>query len=908
MATQRSLRLAASAAGVIGLAVVGVFIGRSLADEPSGEAAQQQPAVTAPPADRSDAGDVDAAREGETRLVPVLRAVHVGGGDDIGRLLLESDAPEPGEPLAETSGAWTPDFAGAIAISSSAADDAPPPAGDGPVGDEPAGDGSSGDGSDRADEDAGPGTEGPTSSDAPEGTDEDTGGESTETDYWLFPLESGGWPWRFGWFHIDPCAGASPGEPTPEGCPDGNPATFGGTYREPPDAFVFFAAGHHTEPAVPEQRTCAADTATPGEGEAAMTLFTWTPIAEASLRYRPYGSTEAWTELGTVRSSDDDTAWWEEQFETRPFEIDWATLPICFVAPQHESMAYEVEATGTDVFGQSVRSNTVGIVSPATLDRRPPMTARIIGRSSVGVVDAWSVESGRVQFSTRAVDASEADPACERATRVPSDQVIVVPNDRVIPVGVYDPAYNRKHQLYVPIPPGGRVVVCAEVFPDDNPLTPVATDRLLLVAPTQQRPRIVLQGIRRLGSQTLPEGVIIQAGAIDSEGLADPCGRFYRTPEVPAGTTLSVEQTLYECALHPLPVDSSGRGHIPIRVTRMAGSRAITEEVVVPISLDDCSTSACDRPREWYELPIPSADGKLCGSGFGDPSCDGPDPDGIAVLRVEYPVIASDTDRYGAAHLLDQIDGTTAEGNLRTAGWESTIEPSGDDLRPFVRVRFFADRPVQVQLRSSSVDDDGCSQVEEVASEDHATAFELVFAAQCAGSAFVVDGTATEPDGTVHDIRGTRGFVVPPVKNVARVQVDLLGGDDVPELGYIYRFGVELDGQSPTAYWWDWTPRRRGTADACMALNGTTARSRGYPPEIYLFGAELDVTVKIHVTTTGSDDCSGDGRTGLGEIEMSGSFTFEQLQSGEPLVLESSPDSPLQMRLTLTTERDRWRS
>lgn len=900
MTTTRSRRLVVGIAASIGLAVVGVFLGRAIADPSSDRSAE--PAAAATHADAQGAAPTGAAptadgtADSTTRPLPVLRPVHVGGGEDVGRMLLERGEPEPGVPQAATVGEPTPDIAGAVATSLAGADDdTPTPGVPAPAPDDTTG-------PDTTD----PDTTGPDATGDPSSGD---GAESTAVDFALFSLESGEWPWLFGLFRIDPCAGASPGDPTPEGCPDGGGATVIGTLRETPPPFAFFAAGHLTTSpeSAPERRTCAADSAAPGEGQAAMTLFTRTPLAEAALRYRPYGSTEAWTDLGTVRSSDDDTAWWLEQFERRAYEIEWATMPICFVAPQHASMAYEIEATGTDVFGQAVRSNTVGIVAPVTPDRRPPATARIIGRSSVGIVDARSVEAGKVQFRTRAVEASEDDLSCAGALPVASEQVVVVPNDRIIPVGVYDPAYTRKHQLQVPIPPGGRVVVCADVFPDDNPLTPLATDRLLLVAPTQQRPRIVLQGIRRLGSATLPEGVFIRAGAVNSDGRADPCGGSYSTPTIPPGGPLSVEQTLYECVLHPLPVDSSGRGHIPLTVTRVVGSRRLTEEVVIPIALDDCSSTACDRPREWYELPIPSADSRLCGSGFGAPSCDGPDPDGIAVLRVEYPVIHSDTDRYGAAHLLDQIDAATATGNLRTAGWDVTVEPTGDELRPLARTRFFTDRPVQVHLRARPFDDDRCSQPEEVVTDGHATAFEIVFSAQCAGAAVLVEGTATEPDGTVHEIARVGAIVLPPLKNVARVQVDLLGGEGLPELGYIHRFDVELDGQKPTAYWYDWSAYRRGTADACMGLADTTARSRGYPPEIYLFGAELDVRVKLHVTTTGTGDCSGDARSGLGEIEMRGSFTYEQLQSGEPLVLESPPDAPLRMRLTLTTERDRWR-
>src|SRR5690606_11856230 len=103
-------------------------------------------------------------------------------------------------------------------------------------------------------------------------------------------------------------------------------------------------------------------------------------------------------------------------------------LPICFLAPQHASMAYEIEATGTDVFGQEVRSNGAGIVSPATLETRPPATARIVGRSSVAFVDARSVEAGHVRFRTRAVDPSEENPTCEGATVVPTEDILVASN------------------------------------------------------------------------------------------------------------------------------------------------------------------------------------------------------------------------------------------------------------------------------------------------------------------------------------------------------------------------------------------------------------------------------------------------------------------------------------------------
>jgi hypothetical protein len=904
MSSRRLILMVGATVGCAVFAVGGVLLGRALRGEEAADATAPRAATVASTDDGviepTDGAAVTVAdlRGEPDQLLPVLAPVHIGGDEELGDALLRSvDAPA-GTPQVETAG---PDAGmridGAVPVYDRAATE-PPPA--------------------TTDEDASTTTLADTTTTTVAAADEATDGAAAAPEGgaprppWTFILErDSGWITRLGPIRIDPCAGATPGGATPEGCPEGVAATFGGTITTPPAPFAFFGNGYYTTAAIPDTQTCAADTPPAPAGQAEMTLFTRTPIAEVQLRYRPYGSDALWTDLPAVASPEAHTTWWQEQHRTRDYAIDWATLPICFTTPRDATIAYEIEAAGTDVFGQAVRSNGVGIVSPETRVVRPPTTAQITGLQSLATVKAYADEDGVVRFRSRTVPEDEADPACTGAAPIDEDEVSVVPGSLPVPATIYDPAFTRMHVARVPIPPGGRVVVCADVYPDDNPLTPLATDRLLLVAPTQQRPRLVLQGIRRVGSATLPSGVVLQAGSVGDTGSLDPCGLWYTIPEMPPGEPLTVEQTVYECVDVPLPLDATGRGEIPVTVFRRVGSGASSElreeTVLIPIALDDCRASSCERPREWYELPIPAEGGRLCGTGFGSDGCgEDADIDGIAVLRLEYPVVEQGTERTGEVLLLDQVDRTTTSGRTGISTVDVSFEYSGDDLHPLTRVRFFANRPVQVRLTTIPFDDDGCSVSQSLDSPGAQTEFEFTFTTLCAGGAFRFEGTLTEPDGTVHVPTLGYGYAAAPLVNNPRVQLDLLGGPGLPELGYIYDFDITLDGQTPTPYWFDWTTTRRGSREACMGLAGSTARTREYAPNVILHGAELDVVVRMNITTTGNGDCSGRSSSGLGVIEMTGSFTWEQLQSGVPLVLETAADAPLRMRLTMTTDRERW--
>jgi hypothetical protein len=714
---------------------------------------------------------------------------------------------------------------------------------------------------------------------------------------------------------VDPCAGIEPGTPTPEDCPEGYPATFDFALRTPPPPLLSFGRGHYLTAAFPNGRACPADTPAPDAGQAAVTLFSRTPLASAEIRYRRYGSSDEWQTLAVPPTSDDHVAWWMERFETIEYALEWGTLPICVNVPRDPAFAYELDSSGVDIFDQVVDGYS-GIIPLDDPTERPPTRGEVVGLSSQAVVTAYSVDGGMATMRSRAVTGPEDDLSCGRGEEVEVQRAAPsVP----APVGIYDPDYRQPWVGRIPVPPGGQLVVCTDIFPTDNRLRPLATDRLLLSAPTQERPRIVLQGIRRLGDATIQPGLVIAAGFDD-----DRCAGFHRTTEpIPPGRAQSVEQTIWECATTPLPVDRSGAVDVPVRVTRRVGAGASAqtreEELAIPIRLQPCfDPGGCDRPREWYEIPIPTADSRLCGSGFGSGGCGELEPDGIAVIRVDYPVIAGSSDptapSRGTATLLDQVDATVADGfRFSIEAVDFSPSPAGDPLDHDARLRLITDRPVRLEMSPvgwmppGEEVPPGCGDPTPVQGGELADTFVLEMTGFCAGVGYRFPFRASDEAGNVYEIDPFEAFWTPTVGAPMEVRVDLLGGPDTPNYGFIYRFGVSLDGQNPTAYWWDWTGSR-GAAEGCLGLSGTTARSRGARPQvIYLRPTELTVQVRMTITTTGDTDCSGRSQTGLGELTFDGTFTREQLFSDEPLVLETGPDVPVPMRVTVTRVGD-WRA
>ena len=123
---------------------------------------------------------------------------------------------------------------------------------------------------------------------------------------------------------------------------------------------------------------------------------------------------------------------------------------------------------------------------------------------------------------------------------------------------------------------------------------------------------------------------------------------------------------------------------------------------------------------------------------------------------------------------------------------------------------------------------------------------------------------------------------------------------DLPQFGWIYDFEMLLDGQSPTTYgWYNWTGSR-GSGASCISLDNGVAQTYGADPRIEVRGGELNVRLRFLITTVGETDCPTTAASGAGPIELTGSFSASQIAAGEPLVLRTSPDAALQIRVTLT--------
>lgn len=907
----KPLTITVACASFVATTLAGVGLSRSLSDGGDASATPATPAealfdadgkvLPPPPADTPD-GEFTAAdfEPPPDQLVPVLEPAAIGYDDAVGDTLLEQLPPGAVPAGLGDHGAAPASYAGAVAIST----DAPERGVEADADDDSTPEVTAGGDPDDASSESGGGAE------ATDETGDSDDPDEEVSDLWWFD----GWagrllplpPLRF-----DPCAGLTPGTPVPDDCPEGYPAAFGGMIETPPPPFAFFARGHYLEDPTGVRFTCPADTPPPADGEIAMTLFTRTPLSEMTARVRPYGTDGAWVDVPMPASSPEQIAWWNERYDTLEYDIEWATMPICFNMPRNPSIAYSIDGSGTDTFGQPVDANDGGVVGLDDPQQRPPTTATVTGLSSVATVTTRSVPGGMVQFRSRVVTGPDDDLQCGRAE--PVDATIATATSPVNPVGVYDPDYNKAHIVRIPIPPGAQLVVCAEVFPTTNPLRPTATDRLLLAAPTQERPRIVLQGIRRLGDATL-ERVTISAGFDATGGDYDRCiSSGYNNPDpLAAHRSYSIEQTLWECADAALPVDAAGAVDVPVQVTKIVGGEWMTEEAAIPIRLQSCLDPAgCGRPREWYEIPIPSGSRTLCGTGFGECDPDA-DLDGIAVIRVDYPVVAAaevDPARpsWGAVTLLDQVDATPASGTPRVQVTDVQILPAAvDTLLRTARLDIVADRPVHITVSVPEELDAACSTPAPIEPEGFASEFSLEMSGLCAGSAYSVRIHAVDEAGNEFDFERGSWFSVPSIAAHLTAELEFLGGDGVPGFGYIYQLGISVEGQTPTAYWFDVDGPQGATGRSCYALAGTTARSRGYWEPTSVTPGTLDVRVRVNITTTGNADCSGRPSTGLGEITLEGSFEPDTYLDERVLVLETEPGATLPMRLTLTRDGP-WR-
>ena len=154
--------------------------------------------------------------------------------------------------------------------------------------------------------------------------------------------------------------------------------------------------------------------------------------------------------------------------------------------------------------------------------------------------------------------------------------------------------------------------------------------------------------------------------------------------------------------------------------------------------------------------------------------------------------------------------------------------------------------------------------------------------------------SVTDIDGARHQLNlGTTRVVA--TSNDLGARVEFLGGD-VAGYGWVHQFSTAVEGAWP--YSTSWSATSIPGQERCRALDLTTADLR--MPEATITGSTIDVWVRISITSVGASACPLNAQGAPGVIEMSGSFTLDQLFSGAPLVLTTPADAELQMRITLT--------
>ncbi len=706
---------------------------------------------------------------------------------------------------------------------------------------------------------------------------------------------------------VDPCAGVRPGDPVPEECPPGTGATLLGI-GSPPDPFLFWGRGHYLEPAGTDL-VCPSDTAPPAPpSTVAMTLYSWTPLGEAEVSIRPYGSSVAWQPVTTTETSTAHRDAWNAEFAVREFDTSWGIVPHCLVVERDPEVSYEIRAVGTDMFGRAVES-MVGLIAADSPDLRPPSGGIVLPSGPIARAHAWTVADGVVRFTHQVVDPADTDePTCP-ATRG-DDNIGASVLGRPVPVGLYDPDYTRRFQVDVPMPVAGAVVVCAYIYETDNTVrNPIHVDTMLFQAPAGERPRLVVQGIRRFGDETIERLTILGGDYLHGGGVFDPCGSLAQLRDVPPGDTVRVEETIYECGDNDLlRTDADGRMTVPVTLARYWGRDFETVELAVQIDVADCLTEPCgDRPRQWYEIPIPTRNRRLCGTVFGSGGCDpSAGAAGIAVLRLEYNRVGTGGPRDGTVTLIDQRDYTerTPYDELVVANMDLEVLSGTDPFVRSARVSFDTDRPIRGGVRVDTLptrNPSDCLEGEPTTppSEEFRDRFEIEVSGLCAGHTYGFGVYGVDEDGTEWEIDVSRlpWLRIPSPTNKLTATVELLGGP--ARLGYLYRLGVQVENQDLTAYWLELDAPERGTNPSCVALDGTTARSRGFWPPTSYGPPELTVTLYAHVTTTGDDDCSSRAGTGIEPIELTGTFTVDEFRTGDPLIVETPADSPLQIRATI---------
>lgn len=904
MSRRSVTRTAASLGVAVASLAVGIVGARAIqsTDDSSADtaAAAQGTPVLADPADAAATVDALAASSLD-ELIPVLQPVAVGmdpsiaetllfppddgaGTDEDGNVAIPSGMAEPGEPA--VGGAIPPpegiDASGAPTDPTPISDDDATPPG------------------------TGGGAETPTLGDPP-----------LQPTPFYFAADGSLFPFPFQF--IDPCAGATPRPPEmlpPPYCPEGVGGTVTGEEAAAPvDAWV--SIPHSLDRADrPDVVGCPAGTRPAGAGEQAAAVVSSGPIAEATMYWRPRGSTGEWSSqsMDPAALAAQGTIW-DARVAAGTITADSLGLIVhCLTFARDLNRPYEAYATGTDGNGRPFTTNVVTLPD-LTPEGRPPSTVTINSRLNQATVTAWTTVEGSVDLQWYPLAAGEEPPAdnCESRLEFP---ITLRSTGGPLPEGVWDTRYRTGTAGTFEMPAGGGAVVCATIYDTENTLRPLATDVFVVHGPRRQVATIDLMGVRVNDGQTIDPGHLSVAAKYDAEYVPDDgCSSWWTNIDtaLTAPGAATGDAVLWNCAYTPLPVDDRGYVKVPITVTRRLDTggadpyRRMT--VGLPLQFDDCTRGFCpSKPNEYYEIPIPTNDMSLRGCVF---DCGGPAPSsGVAIVRVTYDVVGEGNIGSSALLASSDRDADPSSGAPRLAVAERSRFTPAEGYR-FSELRaeytMFSDRPVTLvsgRVVPELAEGSRCAGERpiEVLTTDAVTEPRFAVTIACAATVYTVLLTVRDADGVEHELNLIYDRAPMVVGRNVATTVEFLGDSEGHEAGFLYTFDVGIDHSFATTPRGAWTWTNRHPSDPrylCVAHGSTIARSAHPIDQLFVMNTDfLGIGLSANFTTV--CDNSGSGRGAIGEVSMGGTVDIESLQDGEAIVITSPEDARLQVRITVT--------
>lgn len=683
---------------------------------------------------------------------------------------------------------------------------------------------------------------------------------------------------------VDLCADASAGATT--GCPTGVAATI--TARQlPPQPSLWLAEGLRD--------------ACPLESARRLTVYSATPLTSLTVALRPAGSNVPWTSVQAAPTDAAAAAAWQERLATEHYSLSsFGFLAHCGIPIDRDpDLRYDVRLRAVDSFGRTVAQT--GSIGDATPGRRPPTVAEVT-TDGTAHVSAWTTGEGSVVFAAFPVrDAREAvcpDGPIDTGRLTP-DQVQVRDGARPSPADVYDADFTRQVLASVPLTGGTQVLLCARIFDRADAFTPLATDAFLLDGPLVQVPHLLVHDVQFVEPLDLSAGDLeVRVGT-----AVDGCGDAWTNSAVVAAGRLSLRPAAeIVCTRVALAVSAADQRTVPIEVRRRDGSEWVTATYALALPQRDCSQQRCGSGGFWeeYSLPMPVAEPAACDRPYWDTSACNPAGDGVLLINVRYDTVGRGV--HGTATFL----GSTDQAAVGSVGAAPSLQLLGGTVQPTyfwsavpIQLSLVSDLPVVLEsLRLTAVDPPAdlnpvCTQVPELVVGGFPQSQFAPLVTVCAGITYDVTATSTDTSGGRH-VSELGAMAVHGVSNDLVARVEFLGGD-VPAYGWVQRLSFDVDGTTPFRTTWSATSLAGVTS--CRSMDATTADFN--LRDVAFVGNTLDVHVQLVIPSVGDLGCPTNSNSAPGLVVLQGSFSAGQLFAGQPLVLLTPADAPVQMRITI---------